>query len=804
MTAQHPIRAAAPQPGVALVEEARRIEVLHALERKLLWLSSWMIHHANHVRPSRDGLKVGGHQASCASVISIMTALYFEMLRPQDRVAVKPHAGPVFHAINYLFGRQDRERLSTLRQFGGIQSYPSRMKDGPEVDFSTGSVGLGVAMTTFASLVQDYVHLHGLARPDVPAGRHVAIVGDAELDEGNIYEALLEGWKHDVRNVWWVVDYNRQSLDSVVPDRLFGRIEGLFRDMGWNVVTLKYGRKLQAAFEREDGEELRRWIDDCPNSLYSALTFQGGAAWRNAVLADLGRSRGVRAIIDPLTDDELAALMTNLGGHDIETLLEAFRAQDAAGDQPTCFIAYTIKGMGLPFAGHKDNHAGLMTKEQMAELKRSMNIRDGHEWAPFEGLDIPEAELREFLSSAPFARPLAPEGRRLQAPAVPVPAAFPAPRVPEGRKLSTQAAFGEILAEIGRGQGDAAALASRIVTTSPDVTVSTNLGPWVNRRGIFDRHMKNDVFRDAKLASAQRWGMSPEGQHIELGIAEQNLFLVLSALGMANGLYGARLLPVGTVYDPFVNRGLDALIYGCYQDARFLLVSTPSGVSLAPEGGQHQSSNTPLLGIAQDRLASFEPAHADELAILMRWAFEHMQRPDGSAVWLRLSTRGLAQPERRLDPAAVIAGGYWAVPPAEGAPIAIAYQGPVAPEAMEAFEALREDVPGAGLLAVTSPDRLHAGWLAARRAARSGGGAAPAPSHAERLLAPLAPGAALVTVLDGHPAAHSWLGAVRGQRIVPLGVDRFGQSGDIPDLYREYGLDASAILDACAQALLGR
>ncbi|WP_441295840.1 1-deoxy-D-xylulose-5-phosphate synthase N-terminal domain-containing protein [Roseomonas cutis] len=760
-----------------------------------------MIHHANHIRPNRDGLKVGGHQASCASAVSILAALYFDALRPQDRVAVKPHAGPVFHAINYLLGRQDRERLATLRQFGGIQPYPSRVKDGAEVDFSTGSVGLGVALASFAALVQDYVHLHGLAREGMPRGRHVAVVGDAELDEGNIYEALLEGWKHDIRDVWWVVDYNRQSLDSVVPDRLFGRIEGLFRDMGWNVVTLKYGRKLQAAFARPGGEALRRWIDDCPNSLYAALTFQGGAAWRAALLAELGREEGVRAILDPLTDDELAALMTNLGGHDIETLLEAFRAQDAEGDQPTCFIAYTVKGMGLPFAGHKDNHAGLMTREQMEAFRVAMNIREGHEWDPFEGLDIPEAELRDFLAAVPFATPLSPEGRSLAAPAVPVPESFPVPSVPEGRRLSTQAAFGEILAGIGRGQEEMAPLAGRIVTTSPDVTVSTNLGPWVNRRGIFDRHLKNDVFRDAKLASAQRWGMSPEGQHVELGIAEQNLFLVLGALGLADRLHGARLLPVGTVYDPFVNRGLDALIYACYQDSRFLLVSTPSGLTLAPEGGQHQSVNTPLLGMAQDRLACFEPAHADELAILMRWAFAHMQVPDGSAVWLRLSTRGLEQPRRSLDPAAVVAGGYWVVPPAPGARLAIAYQGPVAPEARAAFDLLAEEEPGAGLLAITSPDRLHADWLASRRAARTGEGG---DSTIGRLLAPLAADAALVTVLDGHPAAHAWMGAVRGQRVVPLGVDRFGQAGDIPDLYAAYGLDADSILDACAQALLGR
>jgi pyruvate dehydrogenase E1 component len=772
------------------------LATLRQVEKKLLWISAWMIHAANHLRPNRDGLKVGGHQASCASVISIMTALYFSVLRPQDRVAVKPHAGPVFHAINYLLGRLPQERLATLRTFGGLQSYPSRTKDGAEVDFSTGSVGLGVAMTSFAALMADYVRLHELGA-DLPQGRHIAIAGDAELDEGNIYEALLEGWKHDVRNVWWVIDYNRQSLDSVVPDRLFGRIEGLFRDMGWNVVTLKYGRRLQAAFARPGGEALRDWIDECPNSLYSALTFQGGAAWRQAVLADLGRSQGVRALLDGLSDDALGALMTNLGGHDIETLIAAMRDADDLGDQPTCFIAYTIKGMGLPFAGHKDNHSGLMSREQMAQFRETMGIRERHEWDMLEGLDLREGEFQAFLRACPFARTLTAQGRRLSAPVI----AIPELKVPgpAGRRVSTQAGFGEILADIGRGQGAFAEMAARIVTTSPDVTVSTNLGPWVNRRGVFDRHTHNDVFRDSKLASAQRWGMNPKGQHIELGIAEHNLFLLLAAAGLQHTLTGARLLPVGTVYDPFVNRGLDALIYACYQDARFLLVSTPSGLSLAPEGGQHQSVNTPLLGMAADRLASYEPAHLDELAVLLHHAFVHMQEPDGSAVWLRLSTRALTQPERPLNAQHVIAGGHWVCPPAPGARIALAYQGPIAPEAEAAFAELAAEEPGAGLLAITSPDRLHAGWLEAGRARREGRRAA---SHIETLLAPLAPGAALVTILDGHPAAHGWMGAVRGQRVVPLGVDRFGQSGDIPDLYRVYGLDTEAILDACAEALL--
>jgi pyruvate dehydrogenase E1 component len=774
-----------------------RLEVLAAVERKLLWLASWMIHNANHIRPNRDGLKVGGHQASCASVISIMTALYFEVLRPYDRVAVKPHAGPVLHAINYLFGRQSVEQMAALRQLGGAQAYPSRAKDGAEIDFSTGSVGLGVALTSFASLMQDYLRAQGLVDATQPRARHVAVAGDAELDEGNIYEALLEGWKHDVRDVWWVVDYNRQSLDSVMPDRLFGRFEGLFRDMGWKVVSLKYGRELEKVFGLPGGSSLRGWVDECPNSMYSALTFQGGAAWRQAILADMSKSRGVRGIIDPLSDDELAALMTNLAGHDLGTLTEAFR-QAGKSDQPTCFLAYTIKGMGLPFAGHKDNHAGMMSVEQMARFQADHHIRPGHEWDRFEGLENPRA-VERFIETVPYAVQLTPNGRRFSAPEVAVPASLPQPKI-IGRRMSTQAGFGEILSEIGRAQGESAELSKHIVTMSPDVAVSTNLGPWINRRGVFDRHTREDVFRDGKLASAQRWGTNPQGQHIELGIAEQNLFLLLGAAGLSHDLQGARLLPVGTVYDPFVNRGHDALFYACYQDARFLLVGTPSGITLAPEGGQHQSSNTPLLAIVQDRLASFEPAYCDELAILLRHAFEWMQKPEGSAVWLRLSTQLLVQPERRLDAAAVISGAHWVTPPAPGSRIAIAYQGAVAAEAEAAFAALQEDAPGAGLLAITSPDRLYAQWRAAQKRRRAGD--AGARSHIENLLAPMAREAKLVSVLDGHPAAHAWLGAVRGQKVMALGPDHFGQSGDVTDLYREYEIDASAILDACAEALL--
>jgi pyruvate dehydrogenase E1 component len=434
-----------------------RVRVLEELARKVLWLACWMIHHANHIRPNRDGVKVGGHQASSASLVTLMTALYLDVLRPQDRIAVKPHASPVYHAIQYLLGKQTREKLERFRAFGGAQSYPSRTKDTDDVDFSTGSVGLGVAITLMSAIVQEFIQVRRWLPRDRLPGRLVALVGDAELDEGNVFEALLEGWKHDVRNVWWVIDYNRQSLDSVVPDRSFDRIDSVFKTMGWRVVLLKYGKKLQGVFEGEGGYDLKDWLDTCPNSLYSALVYKGGAGWREHLQRDTKRYPGIRRVLEEFEDTGLHQLMMNLAGHDMATLLDAFHGiQD---DQPTCFIAYTIKGFGLPFAGHKDNHAGLMTLKQMETFKRTMGITEGEEWSRVSGLNLPADEFERFLAAVPFAQQPSRtfEASPISVPSVPLPTG--------GEQMSTQQGFGRILTDLGAGHCE---LADRIVRTASD------------------------------------------------------------------------------------------------------------------------------------------------------------------------------------------------------------------------------------------------------------------------------------------------------------------------------------------------
>ena len=777
------------------------LDALAILDDKLRFLSAWTIHNANHLRESSDGLKVGGHQASCASMTAIMAALYFRALGPNDRVAVKPHAGPLLHAVHYLMGSQSLEQLQNFRGFGGMQSYPSRTKDRIPVDFSTGSVGLGVAITAFASLVQDYLTAHGkMAEAD--RGRFVALIGDAELDEGNIYECLIEGYKHDIRNCWWIVDYNRQSLDATSADRMFENFDEIFASCGWRVVTLKHGRLQREAFSRPGGKAIERWIDECPNADFAALTYQGGAAWRARLAHDLAGDKAALKLVAAHDDDALARLMTTLGGHCMETLVDAFDA--AQDDVPTLFLAYTIKGFGLPFAGHKDNHSGLMNPTQAQAMRDSMGIAAGDEWKPFAGIGANALPaVKALVDGARIRR----EKRERSFGQVEIPTID----APAGAEQSTQAAFGKIMLDLSRGKSE---LASRIVTTSPDVTVSTNLGPWVNQRGLFKRREVKDVFAAAKIASPQKWAATNQGQHIELGIAESNLFLMLGALGLSGDLFGQRLFPVGTLYDPFIARGLDSLNYACYQDARFLLVATPSGITLGPEGGAHQSINPPLIALGQPGLRHYEPAFADELAAMMEEAFRLIDDPAGESTYLRLSTRAVTQVERADDSwkAGALAGGYWLREPGSDAEAAIVAMGAVMPEALAAWEQLSTDLPGLGLLSVTSPDLLHRGWSMAQAArwseARShaGGmvstGADRQPSHVETLLARLRPGAGLVTLCDAAPASLSWLGGVIGQRVAPLGVDRFGQTGTLADLYAAYRLDGAALTEAIAELLL--
>ena len=652
------------------------VDVLDRVQRRVLWLATRMIDSANrdrHVPEGNMAVKVGGHQASSASMVSIMTALWFGHLSGDDKVAVKPHASPVYHSIKYLTGELDASYLTRLREMGGLQAYPSRTKDPDVADFSTGSVGLGAVAPLFAAMARRYIEAQFGEVTAKPA-RFIALVGDAELDEGNIWEAIADPALQGLGNVMWVVDANRQSLDRVIPDQKIKKLMEFFDGAGWHVVEVKYGTLLQEAFTRPGGEELRAHVDAMENERYQSLFALRGAALRDQFVD--GASDALCAFIDDVSDDDLYPLVTNLGGHDLPSLQRAYRECDIVDDRPSVVFAYTIKGWGLPMAGDPLNHSALMSGAQIDDLRTESGLSADDEWSRFAP-GSPEGMLCSEIGGELNNQPIPPRST------LPIPDAT---GVLSSNAVSTQETFGRVLTSLANIE----AVAARMVTMSPDVSVSTNLGGWINKMGVFAPEDRPDFLGTDRLL---RWEETASGHHIELGISEMNLFLALHAFGLGHELHGQHLLPVGTVYDPFVCRGLDALIYALYNDARFVVAGTPSGVTLAPEGGAHQSSITPSIGLELPGLHYAEPAYARALDWLLCDGLQRLGYPDGGSLYLRLSTRRLDQSpfesasdrlgleQLRVD---VLAGGYRLIEPDDSADLVIVACGPVVSDELQA------------------------------------------------------------------------------------------------------------------------
>jgi pyruvate dehydrogenase E1 component len=802
----------APAPAVAapeldLAPPDVDLATLDAVQRRVHWLALRMVDHANRERADAGGIKVGGHQASSASMVSLMTALWFAHLGPDDRVAVKPHASPVFHAIRYLLGELDRNQLTQLRSFGGLQAYPSRTKDPGAVDFSTGSVGLGATAPLFAALVRRYVDAHHGRRPrSVPGSRDrsrfVALLGDAELDEGNVWEAIGDPATAGLGDVLWVVDLNRQSLDRIVPGVQAARLERTFADAGWHVTEAKYGRRLQAVFARDGGDALRRHIDEMSNERYQSLFALDPPALRERFLT--GADASVMRVVDELDDTELDVVL-DLGGHDLAELLGRYREADQVTDRPSVVFAYTIKGWRTPLAGDPLNHSALLPPDAIDALRDVNGIDPGHDWDAFPPDSAPGrwcAATAERLRRAPWPD---------EEPVV-VPREVGLPRRP---RVSTQESFGRLV--VGLGRDDAVRRA--LVTLTPDVAVSTGLGGWINQVGVFDPSPpagpETGADDPAAAPALLRWDRTATGQHVELGISEMNLFSALEAFGLAWDHSGRRLLPIGTLYDPFVCRGLDALIHGVYSGARFVVVGTPSGVTLAPEGGAHQSTITASIGVELPGLVLAEPAYAGALDWLLCDGLARIADPDSPAesLYLRLTTRPIAQApfeaarERLGDDELrrqVLAGGYRLVPASGDGPLVrLVASGAVLPEVVAAQAELTAEGVRAEVLDVTSLTRLYRSWQTELRTgvrnARE-----PQVAHVDRLLRAEDPHAPLVTVHDAASHAMAWLGSVTGAPVVPLGVDRFGQSGTIAELYDEFELATGHIVTAALAALARR
>lgn len=760
---------------------AETIRGLEEVERRVLWLATLIVHEANK-KKDPAGIKVGGHQASSASCVSLMTSLYFKHLRGVDRIAVKPHASPVLYAIQYLLGRIPVAKLSELRAYQGLQAYPSQTKNPEFVDYSTGSVGLGATAVSFSALTAHYLKSKDLLSQ---SGRFWAVVGDAELDEGNVWEALAEPLLDDVPGIRWVVDLNRQSLDRVVPGIRAVRLKGLFEANGWRVIDAKYGRQLAGLFNVDGGSVLRRRIDEMSNEEFQSIL--SGPAAELAVRLTVGCSDP--AIVTKLISDhspaELHEALSNLGGHDHETLGRAFQQANAA-DSPAVVFAYTIKGWGLPFAGNPMNHSALLNEEQMAELADRLEVGPDH-FATISPESSGGRIVREAITR--LRRPIPKEEE-----AIDVPVDVGTPHL---SKTSTQEAFGRVLLELRRAHPE---VARRVVTVAPDVSISTSLAGWINKVGSWRSGPSANTVETNQIL---RWSESQDGQHFELGISEMNLFELLGQLGLSANTFGSSLIPIGTVYDTFISRGLDALVYGLYCGSSFVLIGTPSGVSLAPEGGAHQSTFTPGLGVTLPNLVSFEPCYAQEV----EWALlEGMRRSlnQGGSTYLRLSTlpvdQSPAPPPSEDLRRQVLAGAYRLVDRRnepdydEHSAVLLFAVGTAVPSAVAASETLIEEGVFASVINVTSADQLFSQWHTSDvRMVRE---ARYQPNPFPDLLSNDEVGLPAVMVADGHPHNLAFIGTALNVRAISLGVSGFGESGTVADLFRKHDLHPDSIVNA--------
>ena len=778
--------------------------LLDRIQNRVLWLAVQQIQHANSGRPKTDQMKVGGHQASCASVVTIMTTLFFRFMRSGDLISVKPHASPVLHAIQYLLGNLDGEYLKRLRDCGGLQAYPSRTKDPDQVDFSTGSVGLGAVAPNFAGVVDTYLRTHQLGMADGNR-RFISLVGDAELDEGSVWEAIAEPAMAGVNDVLWIVDLNRQSLDRVIPGIRVRCWREMFAANGWDVIDAKYGRLLQAAFDEPNGELLRICVDELSNDAYQRLLRLQPSDLREWLPKKSRYPQELRRLLDRWDDGQLHDLFWNLGGHDIEEL-EAALAKTSRQSGPSVIFAYTLKGWKLPSVGHAQNHSVMLSDEQMESLRSQLQISEQEVWSGFS-LDSEEREQCEQVSCRLF-------GDTPKA----VPSAVHIPHelstTYQGLR-STQQTFGSVLSTLAR---ECPELVRRVVTVSPDVASSTNLGGWINKQEVW-RLTEQEELPENTSPGILQWTESTRGQHIELGISENNLFLMLGQLGLSHELFGQLLFPIGTLYDPFIRRGLDALFYSVYSGAKFIAVGTPSGVTLAREGGAHQSLMTASIGAELPEVMSYEPCFAQELEWIMMDSLTRIQRRETST-YLRLTTKRIDQalfpdctdPARREQlRSQVLSGAYRLCDNREQ----VGYEpgqnvvhlfacGALVPEALAAQDVLREEGIFVNVFNVTGPGPLFASFQQASRAAIEGADSTNTGS-ASTVFDELVPAAdrqaPVVTLADAHPHSLAWIGSALGTRTLPLGVVEFGQSGSLDQIYRQHRIDRDSIVAACLAVL---
>ena len=818
------------------VPEDKTLEVMQVIRDHVAKGALSMIDWANN-KPENRGRKpkVGGHQASSMSSVDLLCALYLACRRPVDRVAVKPHAAPVIYSLMHLMGVLPREAMDRLREKGGPQPYPTKLKDPRFVDYTTSSEALGVCATIYDA----YGALHhnramakvsGLERLD---GIYWAHCGDGELTEGQIDESLYDAGRWQLDNLIWIVDLNRQSLDRVMNDsgRLEGWAEAKFQAQGWETIPLRWGTRAESLFSREGGGELRALLDALSDNLFHPLLMMDGAAQRQALLggeehADPAwahalawfkprltmrakQRRGIARALEGLSDEALHAALTHLGGHDMGKLIEAYRRAALVRGRPAVVIAHTIKGYETSGAGHPENHGMLLPSEEVANWGQERGLPADVRYP----VPSPESDAGEFLKGCaePF---LSEDDDPYRAPPpIDLTQALSEVTLAARQRTSTGAAFQSLNMALLR-----TSLGPWLQFAAPDVGQTTHLGPVIKATGVFSPCELEDPFQWLREArrSAFDWRPTDTGQFHALGIAEGNAYLWAYAFGRRRKRAEGKgpLLSVVTVYDKFVERGFNQLDYACYSDARFVAVGVPSGTGLSRETATHQSIQTLRMVMDLPGIIAYEPAFAQDVHAIYRHALGQLWRPEGEAVYLRLSTQPVDQPAELPEDHAegAIRGAYWLVGDDvreardHAGQVLFVASGRKLTEVREAAARLhQEDGVGSRILNVTSYEALWRDWDAF--ANDPDAWADPSRSYVlHDLFEEAWLNAPLIITGDHVPSVAEWLPSalqrMRGYRF--LGPRRNGEAGALDAIDTLHGMGVEDLMRAAREELAWR
>lgn len=871
--------------------------ILEAIAHRAFVFATKMIWEANHRDDIQEGdPKVGGHPAACSSCVHILTTLHMAMRKPQDLIAVKPHASPVDHSLNHLMGLHHepygRAWLSTdeskaamfrLRKFSQhgepvFQSYHAESDPDGNAYFPSGSVGIPPVVSIYTALAYRYAEDHGL---EVPKDAHFwSLMGDSEFREGSLMEAMPDASERELGNVIWIVDYNRQNLDGTRipnPRGLRGtdahRMERVAIANGWEVIQVRHGRKRLALFGKPTGDELRRVLEEGLSDFeFQMLLLKRDGKVVRERLIDLEPQ--VKKLLSGLDDQQVYDVFADLGGHDVAVLRDAMEQAKVDKIRPTLIIAHTIKGWGLSSYAAPGNHNAVPDKDEVDALLDGEGVPKNDPFALFPE-DTPEGrflaarrdEMRagiEAIWALKDKNASAFETRVQEVGGLPQDLGVDLKLTP---LVHTQYIWGQLAGKLIRignrheahrkaGTGKEVSheeerwgpAADLVLTMAPDVGTSTNINPAMDDK-IYGPDQP-DYESELGLRDRRRPALVPHEEawtrHIRFEIAEANCMSAAGAFGKMRDHVGLPFLPIMTIYDFFIKRAYDQLYYNLYWKSGFIVVGTPAGVTLSPEGAQHSWKSD----IQMPNLITWEPFYAHEVDwILAESVRRHMTGDDEgrSGVLIRCVTKSVRQAEmmtrlkaaKRFENASdeeilaatradALEGAYYLVDwrgypdytPGDNV-VNVFAMGAVTAEALKAADSLRAEGIYANVLCVTSGDLL-CGTLGRETGFRhlretlgitgdlyltrpnghaNGNGHATEIDDAADLVMAAARRVPLVTVVDGEPGLLDNLGSVVGVKSDDLAVRKPSKCGRPVDVYGYMHIDAEAIHEAVGQVL---